>query len=147
MLEYTWQKDAPLKVSMFAWRLFRNNLPAEDNIFRWCIIPSESTLCSGCGNPESVDYLFLICKFFCSLCPLVHKWLGISAIDSSRIVDHFLQFGNLARFLKWRCSLMYLFWTTLSCFLFGAWRLNLSILLLGTVVGGRTGPFVWLSIT
>ena len=32
--EYTWQKDAPLKVSMFAWRLFRNSFPTKDNILR-----------------------------------------------------------------------------------------------------------------
>ena len=29
-----WHKDAPLKVVMFAWRLFRDRLPTKDNLLR-----------------------------------------------------------------------------------------------------------------
>jgi len=28
-----WHKDVPLKVTLFAWRLFRNRLPTKDNLF------------------------------------------------------------------------------------------------------------------
>jgi len=29
-----WRKDVPLKISIFAWRLFRNRLPTKVNLFR-----------------------------------------------------------------------------------------------------------------
>ena len=33
-----WRKDVPLKVSVFAWRLFRDRLPMKDDLFRRNII-------------------------------------------------------------------------------------------------------------
>lgn len=37
-----WRKDVPLKVSIFAWRLFRNRLPTKVNLFRRGIISNEA---------------------------------------------------------------------------------------------------------
>jgi len=55
-----WRKDVPLKVLIFAWRLFRNRLPTKDNLFRQGIIHMEDQLCvGGCGLQETNDYLFL----------------------------------------------------------------------------------------
>jgi len=66
--DFIWHKDAPLKVSLFAWRLIRNRFSTKDNLFRRGIIPLESQLCvSGCGNIESAKHLFLYCQFCGSL--------------------------------------------------------------------------------
>jgi len=40
-----WNKDIPLKVVMFAWRLFRDRLPTKDNLLRRGVIHHEARLC------------------------------------------------------------------------------------------------------
>jgi hypothetical protein len=71
-----WRKDVPLKVSVFAWRLFRNRFPSKLNLFRRGIILPEARNCvSGCGLHESECHLFLSCTFFGHLWQLVRNWL------------------------------------------------------------------------
>jgi len=58
-----WTKDIPLKVSVFAWRLFRNRLPTKANLFRRGVILDEAQLCvNGCGSIESWVNIFLLCN-------------------------------------------------------------------------------------
>lgn len=58
VLEAVWHKNAPMMISICAWRLLRNILPTNDNLVHHGIIPSESQLCvSGCGHNESIDHL------------------------------------------------------------------------------------------
>lgn len=60
-----WHKVIPLKVTLFAWRLFRNRLSMKDNLFLLCVILIDYQLCAkGCGTIESVDHLLLGCVFF-----------------------------------------------------------------------------------
>lgn len=67
-----WRKNVPLKVSVFAWRLFRNRLPTKTNLFWRDIISPEDQLCvSGCGQQESEIHLFLSCPLFGTLLQLV----------------------------------------------------------------------------
>jgi len=40
-----WRKNVPLKVSVFAWRLFRNRSPSKTNLFHRGIISSEAQVC------------------------------------------------------------------------------------------------------
>ena len=42
VIDLIWHKNFSLKVSLFAWRLLRNRLPTEDNLFRCHIIPQAS---------------------------------------------------------------------------------------------------------
>jgi len=37
-----WHKDIPLKIVLFAWRLFRDRLPTKDNLFRRGVISSDA---------------------------------------------------------------------------------------------------------
>jgi len=49
-----WNKDVPLKVSVFAWWLFRDRLPTKDNLLSRRVIPLDSRLCvAGCGRIDS----------------------------------------------------------------------------------------------
>ena len=48
---HLWHKDVPLKVVLFAWRLFRDRLPTKDNLFHRGVIDHDSRMCvTGCGS-------------------------------------------------------------------------------------------------
>jgi hypothetical protein len=54
-----WRKDVPLKVSIFAWRLFRNRLPTKGNLFRRGIIHHDDQMCvGGCEVQELLIIYF-----------------------------------------------------------------------------------------
>ena len=40
-----WHKDVPLKVVLFAWRLFQDRLPTKDNLHRRGVLDRDSMLC------------------------------------------------------------------------------------------------------
>lgn len=58
-----WNKQLPIKVNLFIWRLLLNRLPTRDNLVaRHINIPSS--LCPVCRKEvESVLHLFLRCDF------------------------------------------------------------------------------------
>ena len=73
-----WRKDVPLKVLIFACRLFRNRLPTKVNLFRRGIIQYEDQMCvGGCGVQETNEHLFLNCGVFAQLWQLVRNWLHV----------------------------------------------------------------------
>jgi hypothetical protein len=60
-----WHKNVPLKVILFAWRLFRDRLPTKDNLFRRHVITLDARFCAGyCGEMETSSHLILHCDFF-----------------------------------------------------------------------------------
>jgi len=106
-----WRKDVLVKVSVFAWRLFRHRLSSKTNLFRRGIIPPEAQICIGdCGQQESETHLFLSCTFFGHIWQLIQNWVGVYSADSGNNVDHFYQFGTFLGYEKSRCSLMHLIW-------------------------------------
>nr|ABD28625.2 H+-transporting two-sector ATPase, alpha/beta subunit, central region, related [Medicago truncatula] len=58
-----WRKDVPLKVSMFAWCLFRNRLPTKTNLFLRGIITSKTQLCVS-GRGQQNQRLAFVLSFF-----------------------------------------------------------------------------------
>jgi len=61
---YLWNKDVPLKVLLFAWRLFRDRLHTKDNIHCRGVIDLESMVCvAGCGSTESSNHFSCIVLF------------------------------------------------------------------------------------
>ena len=88
-----WQKDIPLKVVIFAWRLFRNRLPTKDNLLRRGILNNDNCLCvAGCDSLEIVNHLFLHCSFSGSIWHLIHRWIALSTTAPFSPSDHFTQF-------------------------------------------------------
>jgi hypothetical protein len=60
-----WNKEVPLKVSLFAWCLMRNWSPTTVNLNRRHIIQPNVHLCVGrCGIMEDVNHLILLYNFF-----------------------------------------------------------------------------------
>jgi len=73
-----WHKDVPLKVVVFAWRLFRDRLPTKDNLLRRGVITHDSRMCvAGCDFVESSSHLFLHCNIFGSVWHLIYSWIWI----------------------------------------------------------------------
>jgi len=106
-----WRKEVPLKVSVFAWRLFWNRLPTKVNLFQRGIIPHETQLCvGGCGLQETENHMFLTCPLFGQIWHLVRHWLGVYSANPSTILDHCLQFGSSSDYAKSRCSFMSVIW-------------------------------------
>ena len=59
-----WHKDVPLKVVLFAWRLFWDRLPTKDNLLRRGVIDHDSRECvAGCGSVESSYHFSYIVIF------------------------------------------------------------------------------------
>ncbi|KAK2444671.1 hypothetical protein QL285_015679 [Trifolium repens] len=81
--DLVWHKQVPLKVSIFAWRLLRDQLPTKSNLVARDIIPPEVHFCvSGCGGIESAQHLFLLFSTFGTLWALVRSWIDFSSTDA-----------------------------------------------------------------
>jgi len=71
------------------------------------IIPLDAQYCvTGCGSVESTHHLFISCRSFRSLWPLVQSWIGFSAADPQSLLDHFIQFVYATHGLKSRRSFL-----------------------------------------
>lgn len=63
-----WHKDIHLKVVLFAWRMFRDRLPTNYNLFCRGVIDNDSQMCVvGCGSLETSSHLLLYCSSFGSV--------------------------------------------------------------------------------
>lgn len=109
-----WHKQAPLKVSLFAWRLFRNRLPTKDNLLLRHVLHSDNIACvGGCGSSETAEHLFIGCAFFGRVWTLVLQWLGLSFVAPVGCRDHYLQFGHMAGLPLYSHSFSQIVW--LAC--------------------------------
>jgi hypothetical protein len=106
-----WKKQVPLKVSVFVWRLLRNQIPTENNLIRRRIIPSDDTSCIvGCGSSETTDHLLFHCDHFGLVWHHIYQWLGISFIVPASINDHLHQFCHLAGLPRVTHSFLTVIW-------------------------------------
>jgi len=102
-----WNKDIPLKVVLFAWRMFRDRLPTKDNLFRCGVIDIESrTYVSGCGYLENSSHLFLHSESFGSVWNSIYRWIRIIMVTPCYVADHFNQFTYDGGGTKERRSMM-----------------------------------------
>ncbi|PNY13834.1 cysteine-rich receptor-like protein kinase [Trifolium pratense] len=91
-----WNKVAPLKVSLFAWRLLNNRLPSKDNLTRRGMHLEDSALClGGCGVAETIDHLIIGCEMSSSLWIKILNWLGTFGPLPNVVTDHVSQFCNI----------------------------------------------------
>ena len=106
-----WNKHVPLKVVLFAWRLFRDRLPTKDNLLRRGVIPYDSRLCiAGCNTVETSTHLFLHCPMFGTVWYLLFRWLGFSTAIPLGVVDHFNQFFLDGGNVKARGAILHAIW-------------------------------------
>ncbi|RHN79618.1 putative reverse transcriptase zinc-binding domain-containing protein [Medicago truncatula] len=109
-----WNKEVPLKISLFAWRLLRDRLPTTDNLIKRHILLLNAQLCvGGCGMMGDAKHLFLSCDFFGKLWYGISHWLSCHIVFPEHVPDHLYQFGTLGGFSKNNRSAFHLIW--LSC--------------------------------
>jgi hypothetical protein len=90
---------APLKVSIFAWRLGLNRLPTKDNLFKRRVLMEVEQGCSAnCGLIEDRDQIFFQCDFYGKIWRLTGSWLGFSTTFHGILMSHLTQFGGLEGF-------------------------------------------------
>jgi len=96
-----WNKAVMLKISIFTWRLLRNQNPTKDNLVRRGIIQPNFNVCVRCcGIEESINHLFLGCDVFGCIWLLVRQWLFIHSLTFLHLSDHVLHFSMLAQCSK-----------------------------------------------
>jgi len=94
--KFVWLKVVPLKVSIFAWRLFRNRVPTKDNLLHRRILTSDELGCTtNYGEQEDIDHLFVKCDFFCRIWYYIFNWLGFYTASNGRVLEHIYQFDSL----------------------------------------------------
>jgi hypothetical protein len=104
-------KDVPLKVGLFAWRLFCDRLSTKDNLFRCRVIDLYAQFCiGGCGEVESSSHLFLHCNLFGSVWNYIYRWVGVSAVMPADVTDHFIQFSHIGGATKTKRSILHVIW-------------------------------------
>jgi len=60
-----WVKAVLLKVNIFIWCLFLNQIPTKNNLVRRHIFANNDAQCSSdCGYLEDQDHLFFQCNFY-----------------------------------------------------------------------------------
>ena len=92
-----WHRHIPTKVSLFVWRLLRDRLPTQANLFRRNIISTTDSLCAaGYETQENSRHLFLEYETASTLWFKICNWLGISSVIPGEIHDHYIQFSCMA---------------------------------------------------
>jgi len=106
-----WNKDVPLKVVLFAWRLFRDRLPTKNNLLCHGVISVDAISCAaGCGLEKSSEHLFLHCNIFGAIWHNIYKWLNVSSVFPFAVGDHFIQFTTLGGLAKAHQSILQVLW-------------------------------------
>jgi len=112
LVDDVWHKHIPLKVSLLAWRLFRNRLPTKDNLLRRGVLRATDITCAvpGCDNTETVSHLFIQCDTSRELWSKVWNWLGISFVTPVHMRHHFIQFSTMSGLPRFSCLFFRTIW-------------------------------------
>jgi len=117
---FLWLKAVPLKVNLFAWRLFLNRLPTKDNLFRRGVIDAAQLSCAAlCGELEDKDHLFFQYEVYGRIWLLISKWLGFESAFNDTICSHAYQFGGLGNFSNNSRTVFAILWISV---LFVVWK-------------------------
>ncbi|GJW85560.1 RNA-directed DNA polymerase, eukaryota, reverse transcriptase zinc-binding domain protein [Tanacetum coccineum] len=82
-----WNRNVPIKVNVFLWRLALNKLPSKVNLDR-IGIDVDSTLCSICGEDvETVNHIFFSCEMAKDLWALLAKWWSLDIPICSNFLE------------------------------------------------------------
>jgi len=106
-----WLKEVPLKVVLFAWRLFRNRLPTKDNLYRRNVVDIDDQLCvGGCGEVETSSHLLLHCNVFGSVWNHICRWISVSYVLPCDVTSLFNQFSSIGGAAKSRRFILQVIW-------------------------------------
>jgi hypothetical protein len=106
-----WNKLVYIKVYLFVWQLFSNQLPTKDNLLR-CGVPNVVSILCTSGVIQLkllIDHLFFECCYFGGILYEVLRWFGFSLVLSIGVVPHATQFSHSYLFGKNVCLVLILF--------------------------------------
>ncbi|XP_058784217.1 uncharacterized protein LOC131658988 [Vicia villosa] len=83
-LSIIWKMTIPLKIKIFAWRLFISRLPLKDMLVRRGMAANIIDLnCPFCdGQEETLTHLFFLCQASKNVWEKVFSWIGVSSVFS-----------------------------------------------------------------
>ncbi|GKC88619.1 RNA-directed DNA polymerase, eukaryota, reverse transcriptase zinc-binding domain protein [Tanacetum coccineum] len=124
-----WNKNIPIKVNVFLWRLKLNKLPSRVNLDRRGI-EIESILCPSCHEDiETINHSFFNYGMAKDLWSLLAKWWELDISVCSNIAEWFEWFDSLRVPSKVRLflegvtgTLMWSIWNYRNNLIFSPWR-------------------------
>lgn len=80
--KWLWKTDAPWKIKVFGWRVFRKRLPTRDLLMFRGIIPTDTNFnCVFCSSvEESMVHSFLACRVVRLIWREIREWIGFGDI-------------------------------------------------------------------
>lgn len=96
-LKCVWNKNVPLKIASFSWRLLQDKIPTIINLWRRSAYnPNFSTKCVLCGkNDESSEHLFFLSEFAAAVWEEWYSWFGCSTAAAGTMMIHFENHSSL----------------------------------------------------
>jgi hypothetical protein len=76
--KYIWKMKVPLKIKIFMWFVYRNEILTKDNLIKrnW----QGRTTCCFCDHEETVQHLFIVCPFAKIIWTIVHMAFNITRL-------------------------------------------------------------------
>ncbi|GKB82119.1 reverse transcriptase domain, reverse transcriptase zinc-binding domain protein [Tanacetum coccineum] len=93
-----WNKNLPIKINVFSWRLIRDRMPTHFNLdLRGIVV--DSTRFPVCDEAiETSQHLFVECTIASSLCSMVATWWGFA--NFPKILGDLIQWGDRVTYNK-----------------------------------------------
>ncbi|XP_058732655.1 uncharacterized protein LOC131604212 [Vicia villosa] len=77
VMKILWNMLIPLKIQIFAWRLFTSRLPTKDLSLLRGVVNISNPFCEFCGNhPETLSHIFFFCQVSKKVWEWIFLWLG-----------------------------------------------------------------------
>ncbi|KAL8482926.1 hypothetical protein ACS0TY_025825 [Phlomoides rotata] len=91
-----WNKNVPLKIAAFSWKLIQDRLPTMWNLLqRGAFNPNYSTKCRVCGNfDEDTKHLFFDCRLAIVVWKKVLLWFDIGNLRRASGQEHLEEFAK-----------------------------------------------------
>ncbi|KAK0599556.1 hypothetical protein LWI29_006326 [Acer saccharum] len=91
-----WKSICPPKVEIFVWHLLHGRVLVRNALKRFGLISNNIFDCPMCGEAEeSIDHLFLNCKWAWNLWGSCMNWWNISSCSTNSLLDWWLNWPNL----------------------------------------------------
>ncbi|GKE96287.1 RNA-directed DNA polymerase, eukaryota [Tanacetum coccineum] len=91
-----WVKYVPIKINVFAWKVFLDRLPTRSNLQHRGVLVSD-LLCPLCSSAQEDSYhLFFSCRLVTDIVRLVCRWWNVS----------WTPLGSYADWLNWFISII-----------------------------------------
>ncbi|GLT52165.1 hypothetical protein SLA2020_255190 [Shorea laevis] len=90
--DLVWNKNVPLKVTAFAWKLLQNRIPTKDNLMKRGMNGQGNDKCVLCDlEAESVEHLFFKCNVSWSIWASCYDWWDLKVAAHSKGWPHLEQ--------------------------------------------------------